>query len=367
VIPGPPTIVRILARALSAVSLACLTVALAAVPASATAEAVRDTFAAISYGGNDGTLDWNGPWREVGEADGPAAGSVRVTTSSRCVKTNCLRFGAEAEFLNTVGVWREVDLTEAESASLSFSYRRESRGSTGGTVTVDVSRNGGSTWETLATYPFAGSGGRASATFDISSFVGSAARVRFTASGPVASSYVHVDDITVNMDISPPTTTTTTTTTPPSTTTTTTTAVPTSTTTTAATATTTSMPDITTTTAATATTTSIPKSPRPNGNAPANHPSSPDGSSESTTTTEPPGTTTSTMAIVIVAGGAEPPAPSAAILPIEGISVAFSVATETMSESAVATIVLGLLIAGLSILGLERRPRSGRRGPQQDH
>ena len=72
-----------------------------------------DQFNAVSYSGDDGTLSWTNAWQEIGETDGPSAGNVQVFN----------RFGEQGLDLwkNTIGAWREADLSGAASATLELS------------------------------------------------------------------------------------------------------------------------------------------------------------------------------------------------------------------------------------------------------
>lgn len=194
---------------------AVLSMALAGTLASAdqamsqTAESFRDTFGTISYSGNDGTLNWSGSWQESGESDGPASGSVRVASSDRCSggSGSCLRIGGAS--IENRGVRRVADLTDAVSASMSLSYRRESQGQATGSVAVQVSRNGGASWTTLRIIDLAGAKNSVSVTFDIGAYIASNTAVRFVGSGSSVAGYLHIDDVEVSADIVVPATTTT--------------------------------------------------------------------------------------------------------------------------------------------------------------
>ncbi|MFZ0492802.1 MAG: hypothetical protein WAM81_06340, partial [Acidimicrobiia bacterium] len=153
-------------------------------------ESARDEFAAISYGGSDGTIDWTGAWSEIGETDGPTSGVIDVVNSSRCAIANCLRFGGDAADIDGHGVWREVDLSAATSAQLTFSYRREPMGPTGA-VAVAISGNGGGSWSTLTTYDFFGNANQIDASFDVSAYSGPNTRIRFLCEGTGVSAYLY--------------------------------------------------------------------------------------------------------------------------------------------------------------------------------
>jgi hypothetical protein len=244
---------------------AVLSMALAGALASAdqamsqTAESFRDTFQTISFSGNDGTQNWSGSWQESGESDGATSGSVRVTSSDRCSggSGSCLRIGSDGASIENRSVRRVADLTDATSASMSLRYRRETQGQASGSVAVQVSRNGGASWNTLQTIDLAGAKNSATITFDISPYMASNTAVRFVGSGASVVGYLHIDDVEVSANIVGPATTTTTIASPSTTTT----VVATTTTTVGAspTSTTTSSVGVTTTTAAAGT--SVPSSP----------------------------------------------------------------------------------------------------------
>ncbi len=74
-----------------------------------------DQFIVKAYPNNDGTFPWATGWIEDGENDGPTSGDERGKDYFSEFKGN--DNGGE-------GVEREVDLSGAGSASLSFEYRR---------------------------------------------------------------------------------------------------------------------------------------------------------------------------------------------------------------------------------------------------
>ena len=76
---------------------------------------VRDEFSAVSYGNNDGNVDWFGAWQEIG--DGGAAGSGRIQIAS-----DQLLF-QEAD--DDDGIKRKVDLSGATSVYLTFDWYKE--------------------------------------------------------------------------------------------------------------------------------------------------------------------------------------------------------------------------------------------------
>ena len=77
-----------------------------------TPESVMDQFNTNGSGaGNDGTVNWAGNWVEINESDGFGSGHVRVSSNS-----------LEIRHRNR-GAYRSVDLSEALTATLSFTYQ----------------------------------------------------------------------------------------------------------------------------------------------------------------------------------------------------------------------------------------------------
>ena len=171
-----------------------------------------DNFTDVSYNGNDGNLKWSSPWQEVGETDGPSAGIVRVANLLLCTGSygNCLIIysngGAE---IGNRGASRQADLSHATSATLSFNYRRAFSSGSTGSVSAQVSGDGGATWTTLATYNLNGWDlFKVTQTFDISPYIAANTQVRFIGSGSanrnIAFDNIQIDDTTpTNLDTPP--------------------------------------------------------------------------------------------------------------------------------------------------------------------
>ncbi|MEM7585786.1 MAG: S8 family serine peptidase [Acidobacteriota bacterium] len=169
----------------------------------------RDDFGSIAWSGDDGTSSWANYWQEIGESNGTGSGFARVRSNSKCAAGNCLRLGANRDDEGSVsdrGVWRQMDLSAATSATLSFEYRRD--GGSSGTVTarVEASGDGGSTWVTLASYALDGDdSSQQTAQFDLENHItlGSDTRVRFVVSGSYpeeSSRYLYVDNVRLAFD-----------------------------------------------------------------------------------------------------------------------------------------------------------------------
>lgn len=312
-----------------------LALALIIPPALAqTIESFRDDFTSISYSGNSGTLNWSGPWSELGESNGPSSGSVRVVASDRCAggSGNCLRIGSDGGDLSNHGVSRVADLDDAVSATLSYHYRRQTKGQTSGSVSVQISGDGGSSWTTLTSINLAGAQKASTASHDISGYMGSSTKVRFRGTGSGVDGYLYFDAISITAEMTVSGTTTTTT------------IAPTTTTTVAVT---------TTTVASTTTTTSTP------------------GSSTTPTTTTGAETLSSDADPTTTAGNAvdpeqpDEPVPTAADdfnnvadeTSTDQGSAPMSVVFGALADNALSGIALLILASGLVLVGVERKER----------
>jgi hypothetical protein len=156
---------------------------------------VRDEFSAVAYNENDGTQNWDNDWQERGEADGPTNGKMRVVADAQCAAGNCFQFGGGGGGPSTE-VSGEVDLSGAASVTLAFSYRR-GVGGNGGTIKVEASNNGGTSWTTLQTYTMNGNdASQVPQTFDLTPYIASNARVRFVRTGNVKRLY-YADNVEI--------------------------------------------------------------------------------------------------------------------------------------------------------------------------
>ena len=145
---------------------------------------VLDGFNAMAFHGNGGNQNWSSDWQELGEADGPDAGKVKVAGSPDCATGYCLIIGASLQSIDGLGVSRQVDLSRATSATLSFNYKRSNTSGETGSVNLQVSGDGGTGWATLATYTLdASDSNPVSASFDILPYVAPNTQIRFIGSG----------------------------------------------------------------------------------------------------------------------------------------------------------------------------------------
>lgn len=158
---------------------------------------VMDTFTTGAFDGNSGTQDWSGAWQELGEADGPGAGAVKVMDATSCATSTCLQIGGSWQSIAGRGVMRQVDLSHATSAVLSFSYRRGNTTGTMGSVSAQVSGNGGASWTTLGTYNLnTNDANQVVAIYNIAPFIASNTQIRFLGSG-TANRNLFIDNVQI--------------------------------------------------------------------------------------------------------------------------------------------------------------------------
>ena len=139
---------------------------------------VRDEFLAIAFNGNDGTQIWSNNWQETGESDGPTSGQFQVVADAQCAAGNCFQIGGGGSGPPS-HVSREVNLSGATSATLTFSYRRGA-GNNGGSVQVSASSNGGTTWTILDTYNMNGTDvSQIQETFDLTPHIAANTQIQF--------------------------------------------------------------------------------------------------------------------------------------------------------------------------------------------
>lgn len=167
---------------------------------------VADNFTSRIYSQNNGTDNWTNDWIEVGESNGPNNGIARVRNDN-CSSGNCLRLGVPsgsgAQTYSNIGVFREVDLSAASSATLTFNYRT---GYGGGTplIRLWVSNNGGASWFVIQQYSFSSTSfNPTTQTFDLTPYISSNTQIRFLADGAGAVSGFYIDDVQISYDCPP--------------------------------------------------------------------------------------------------------------------------------------------------------------------
>ncbi len=108
--------------------------------AASVTQTLLDTFSTISYRNNDGDVKFSADWVEVGEADGPGDGDVRIKDQRIQIKDD------------NRAVYRAADLVSATSPTLTFDYRRISFDKKSDFVAVVVSVDGGANWVELDSF-----------------------------------------------------------------------------------------------------------------------------------------------------------------------------------------------------------------------
>ncbi len=357
-----------------AILAACAAIAtiLATAPATATQGTtldVRDEFNDVSFSGSDGPDEWVGPWTEKGEKNGAAAGAVRVTAATPCWNAYCLRVGGDDVRFAGRGVERAVDLTDAATATLSFTYLRTLLDDDGGdkgnsSMKVKVVTPDGVS--KLAVYPLDGEDAAPVAErLDLTPYVGAVVTITIKGVGD-ASAYFSFDDVVVTAELSVPGSTTTTTTSPPATTTTTTTPPATTTTTTppATTTTTTTQPPPTgttpppTTTLPGSTTTTVPPAP-PAEPPPSEPPPPPADVREIPSYSEKDDLAATSVGPDVVMIEEAPTVPQ--LDPATRLGVVATTTVATLGVNLIPALALGLLVAWLALRGLGSRTEDPRR------
>ncbi len=136
--------------------------------------AARDNVNYESYTGSYGLQPWTSPWTETGELDGPTTGDLRSVRENQCPSGDCLRIQAQ----NTGrGLARQLDLSQAITATLTFDYNNEQKNST---VQLQASTDSGLSWTPLATYNLNTlSPGLKQASLDLTPHIAPDTRIRF--------------------------------------------------------------------------------------------------------------------------------------------------------------------------------------------
>ncbi|MDT8421905.1 MAG: tandem-95 repeat protein, partial [Desulfuromonadales bacterium] len=160
-----------------------------------TVQTVRDEFNSVAYSGNDGTASWTSDWQELGEADGASLGHVEVRTAGSVVEGPYLAI--DLSILGT-GISRQVDLSSATSATLSFVYEQNTS-SAGGQIVLEAFD--GVSWNTLQTYNinsdfYVGTVG-VSQSFDISAYADATSKIRFRTTEAATGDEIYLDNLQI--------------------------------------------------------------------------------------------------------------------------------------------------------------------------
>jgi len=157
----------------------------------------RDEFNAVSFTGNDGTLDWTDNWGDVGENDGPGSGDILVTNDDSNYQLQTRDNGAGGS-----GVWREANLSGASSATLSYVYRRDLKDSDDYTKVEIRDGNTATPWAELTRHQGnAKDNNYQSASHDISPYISDRTQIRFLTSPDMGNNEeVFFDNIQIRCD-----------------------------------------------------------------------------------------------------------------------------------------------------------------------
>ena len=167
----------------------------AMVSTSVLTKTVRDEFSDRVYSNNDGTTNWSSNWIEGGENDGPVNGDLRVT------RNNELRLKDDGRSLQ-----RAADLTEAETAVLTFDYRRESLDRPSDYIILEISADGGISWTKLDSFVGpANDSDLQSISYNITAHASADTIIRFTTPPTLGNrDYLYVDNLQIEYSIGKP-------------------------------------------------------------------------------------------------------------------------------------------------------------------
>ncbi len=163
---------------------------------------VRDEFDAIAYDGDDGTASWSSDWQDSDpQYPGPVGGPIYVYDKPECPSagsTYCVAFHAN----KYVSLTREVDLSAAASATLTYAYAHEPLGGLV-RVVVEVSSNEGQSWAVLKAYS-ADTQADGFESLDLSPYLASDTRIRFR-DAQDSGKKLYFDDVQIEFTYTPDT------------------------------------------------------------------------------------------------------------------------------------------------------------------
>lgn len=150
---------------------------------------VLDTFSSTTYAANDGSANWTTDWVETdNDGGGESSGQIRVTGGQLQVQSDS----------SNDNVYRQVDLSSATLATLSFSYNNTIASGEGDRVLAQVSANGGSSYITLATFSSSNNPGSGTKSFDITGYATSNTLIRFIVTSVDKTVPVYFDDVQIS-------------------------------------------------------------------------------------------------------------------------------------------------------------------------
>ena len=161
-------------------------------------ENVYDGFESHDYSGNSGSNSWANPWQEIGDDNDASAGNVRIAHYDLDeVGTHSL----EIQAAENVGIVREVDLSAASSATLSFDFQRHPVDLfLNSTLEILVSDDGGTSWTTLDSIDAGGGEPAETLQLDLTPFTTTHAQIQFLSTG-TGSGSIFLDHIDITYDV----------------------------------------------------------------------------------------------------------------------------------------------------------------------
>ena len=156
---------------------------------------VRDEFNAVSYGNNDGTVNWSGGWMESGDNGSPSGGDITVEVDE-CPddSSRCIEFDGDADLNSYIA--REVNLSMAGAATLTFDYHLDEQDAL---YLLEVSADGGFTWQTVKSYstPAVVLG----ESVDLSAYSAAATRIRFRLADREDTAHLSIDNVQIEWTV----------------------------------------------------------------------------------------------------------------------------------------------------------------------
>ncbi len=150
-----------------------------------------DSFSTVSYSNNDGTTPWTSNWIES-DSNGGGASSGYSSVNAGSLQLQ-LAAGDAGD-----NIYREIDLSGATVATLSFDYQNVLSGED--EIRVQVSNNGGGSYSTVQTFSGTANTGSGTASIDISSKIASDTRIRFVVFKNDKGNDLFIDNLAVTYD-----------------------------------------------------------------------------------------------------------------------------------------------------------------------
>jgi serine protease AprX len=152
--------------------------------ASLLTETVRDNFEVRAYTNNDGTQSWAGPWTEINDDNEADGGKVKIDKSQLKLEDK------------NKGLQRSVDLSLAQTAVLSFDYRRDKLDKPAKFVVLEISTDDGVTWSELYRFADGKDSDLLPLSLDITPYIAANTTLRFLTS-PDDAGKLYVDNFQI--------------------------------------------------------------------------------------------------------------------------------------------------------------------------